>query len=298
MKRNLIIYALSMFVLLLNSCQGTWIMYDTSQKDRLYMETTLNTTMASFALISDQEMSHDVTVKLMGMPGDQDREFAVEFIEAAADEKITVAGQEYETYTAVEGVDFEVEPLVFPAGATETVLTFTLKRTETLQTKFAALKFRIVENDEFLPMDQDSTNTDTILSKEYHLYFNDGDPVCPAWWGASEAYPDWQMLVGKFYPEKYRKFLDLYHEMETKCPAIYEQQLAKYGYNLDNEDVESAFFQKNDPAVWATYVLIPLYEHFKAFYDANPDHENAAIDTFKDSGTAGTYWKNPIGQLK
>ena len=93
---------------------------------------------------------------------------------------------------------------------------------------------------------------------------------------------------------------------ELKCDdsegiaiAIYEQMLEKYGYNLDNPDIPVAFFQTADPAVWATYVLLPLYNYYKEFYAANPTHPNATIESFVDKATtSGEYWLNPIGQLK
>ena len=155
-----------------------------------------------------------------------------------------------------------------------------------------------VDDDEFVTMVQDSTDLVAIVSSEYEVLFNDGDPVCPVWWSAGAGYEGWQMLIGKFYVAKYRKFLDLFHEMEVTNPVIFAQMVEKYGYNLDNPDMEIAFYQKTDPAVWATYVLIPLYNYFKALYEANPEHPDAKIDTFADKGTAGTYWKDPVGQLK
>ena len=87
--------------------------------------------------------------------------------------------------------------------------------------------------------------------------------------------------------------------MEESNPAIYEQLIEKYGYNLDNPDIPVAFFQTADPAVWATYVLLPLYNYYKEFYAANPTHPNATIESFVDTATtSGEYWLNPIGQLK
>ena len=294
------IFSLISFILLLSSCEGTWIMYDTSQKDHLYMENLPSAPVVSFALVADQELTHEVKVKMMGMPVEQDRQFTVEYLEPSAP-----AFQSGETgveiYKAQPGTDFEAPSFVIPAGAVEATLSFTLKRTETVKTKFASIRFRIVEDEEFLPMAQDSTDLDAIVSSEYEVLFNDGDPVCPAWWDSSSGSTNlfgWNMNVGKFYVAKYRKFLELFHAMEEANPAIFEQMVAKYGYNLDNPDIEKVFFQKTDPAVWATYVLIPLYNYFKELYAADPEHPDATIDTFASSGTAGTYWKDPVGLLK
>lgn len=261
------------------------------------METLHTAPAVSFALVSDLELTHDVKVKMMGMPVNTDREFSVQFLEPSV-ASIKSGDQDVEVYQAVAGTDFTAPSFVMPAGAVETVLSFKLKRTETIKTKFASIRFRICENDEFVPMVQDSTDLGAIVSSEYEVLFNDGDPVCPVWWSAGAGYEGWQMLIGKFYVAKYRKFLDLFHEMEVTNPVIFAQMVEKYGYNLDNPDMEIAFYQKTDPAVWATYVLIPLYNYFKALYEANPEHPDAKIDTFADKGTAGTYWKDPVGQLK
>ncbi len=302
MKKNIssVVFVLISFMMLLSSCKGTWIMYDTTQKDHLYMETLQTAPAVSFALVSDLELTHDVKVKMMGMPVNEDREFTVEFLEPSV-ASIQSGEQELEVYKAVAGTDFEAPSFVMPAGAVETVLNFSLKRTEAIKTKFASIRFRIIENDEFRPMAQDSTDIKAIVSAEYEVMFNDGDPVCPAWWDSSSGSTNlfgWNMNVGKFYVAKYRKFLELFHAMEESNPVIFEQMVAKYGYNLDNPDIETVFFQKTDPAVWATYVLIPLYNYFKDLYAADPEHPDAAIDTFASSGTAGTYWKDPVGLLK
>ena len=295
MNKNItrVVFSLISFIMLLSSCEGTWIMYDTTQKDHLYVENLPTASTVSFALVDDLELTHNVKVKMMGMPVNTDRQFTVEFLEPSATYVDTV-----EIYKAVAGTDFVAPSFVMPAGAVETTLSFTLKRTETIKEKFASIRFRIVEDDEFRPMAQDSTDLGAIVSSEYEVLFNDGDPVCPVWWSAGAGYEGWQMLIGKFYVTKYRKFLELFHDMETSNPAIFEQMVAKYGYNLDNPDMAVAFYQKSDPAVWATYVLIPLYNYFKALYEADPEHPEATLDTFASSGTAGTYGKAPVGQLK
>ena len=296
---SVVIFLIS-FMMLLTSCEGTWIMYDTAQKDHLYMETQLSAPAVSFALVSDQELTHNVKVKMMGMPVNEDRTFSVEFLEPSV-ASVQAGEQMVEVYKAVSGTDFVAPSFVIPAGAVETTLSFTLKRTETVKDKFASIRFRILENDEFRPMAQDSTDIKAIVSAEYEVMFNDGDPVCPAWWDSSSGSTNlfgWNMNVGKFYVAKYRKFLELFHAMEESNPVIFEQMVAKYGYNLDNPGIETVFFQKTDPAVWATYVLIPLYNYFKDLYAANPEHPDATIDTFADKGTAGAYWKDPVGLLK
>lgn len=301
MKKNLNIYKILpqalivVLMLLINSCKGTWIMYDTSQKDRLYFETAVNPKVLSFALLNDETMQYSVPIKMMGMPVDQDREFQVEFVDMPAGATLQVDDAEIPIFTAKEGDDFEVSSIVLPAGAIQTKLNFTLKRTEILKEKLAGIKLRIVETDEFMPMAQDSTDIDAIVSQEVTFYFNDADPVCPYWWGTSESAMGYQMYVGNFYVEKYRYMLDLFHDIEGKNAAIYEMMLGKYGYNIDVEGLRHSFWSVQDQAVWATYVLIPTYLYFKAFYEENPDHPNATKDTF---GTKAGDWQDPVKLLR
>ncbi len=299
MKKNMKIYRIVpqvlivVLMLLINSCKGTWIMYDTSQKDRLYFETAVNPELLSFALLNDETMPFSITVKMMGMPEAEDREFKIEFIDMPAGANLQIGENEVPIFTAKEGVDYDVSAFILPSGATQTTLNFTLKRTEELKEKVAGIKFRILENDDFIPMAQDSTNIDAIVSREYCFYFNDADPVCPYWWGTSASSQGHQMYVGNFYVEKYRYMLDLYHDIETKNPAIYEYMLEKYGKNIDKDDLPYAFWSSQDQAVWATYVLIPAYNYFKALYEANPEHPNATKDTFSNTG-----WRDPISLLR
>ena len=71
------------------SCSDTWLMYDTSQKDKLYfkyenypsLDQYLSTDF-SFALLDEsvKEVKKTVTVTLLGMPADRDRTFEVRAI--------------------------------------------------------------------------------------------------------------------------------------------------------------------------------------------------------------------------
>ena len=66
------------------------------------METLQTAPAVSFALVSDLELTHDVKVKMMGMPVNEDREFTVEFLEPSV-ASIKSGEQEVEVYKAVAG---------------------------------------------------------------------------------------------------------------------------------------------------------------------------------------------------
>ena len=81
--------------------------------------------------------------------------------------------------------------------------------------------------------------------------------------------------------------LEYYCYMEETQPEFYEEAVSKYGKYLDKEGITAGFYQKDNPAVWAKYVLIPLYEHYKA----NPIPNDCP---FAESGNQGEFWRDPV----
>ena len=70
------------------SCSDTWLMYDTSQKDKLYFSDGAQSLdrylspEAPFALLDEsvKELRQTISVKLLGMVADRDRTFEVRAI--------------------------------------------------------------------------------------------------------------------------------------------------------------------------------------------------------------------------
>lgn len=277
------------------ACKDTYILYDTNQKGHLYFETFGNPAI-SFSLVEDTELTYNVPFRLMGMPYDTDKEFLVSFIEAEEGETIEVGSEKVPVISAIRGTDFETSNFVLPAGQVSGNITVTISRQEKMKSNYLSIWMRIEENEDFMPLAADSSDQTKILTPEFRLFVNDGDPVCPSWWAASADYFGWQMYSGKFHPEKYRKFLELFWETEQTNPVFYQTCVDMYGRNLDKEGIDMAFFVKTNATAWATYVLIPLYEYYKAYYAEHPDDPN--VEVMEDRGTAGNYWKNPIGLLR
>lgn len=277
------------------ACKGTWIMYDENQKDHLYFEVSSATNL-SFSLTGDETIVYTVPVKMMGMPRDEDRVVTLEYLEpeSAQDEDGT------EIVKAVEGEDFTVSGLTIPAGEVSGNIVFTINRTESMKTKVHDIRFAIAENADFIPLVADSARLTNILSPVFDIRVSDGEPLCPSWWDASTAKEDlkgWTMYLGKFYPAKYRKMLDIYHDVQEANPIFYEECLAKYGENIDKDDIKQSFFATENPAAWASYVLIPLCEYYKTWYGEHPDDPNVETIQVK-SGTAGKYWRDPVALLR
>lgn len=125
------------------SCSDTWLMYDTSQKDKLYfkyenypsLDQYLSTDF-SFALLDEsvKEVKKTVTVTLLGMPADRDRTFEVRAIHDTTS-NYTTGGVQRELIDAVENEDYTIDRLIVPAGSVEGQIDVTLKRTEKIMTK-------------------------------------------------------------------------------------------------------------------------------------------------------------------
>lgn len=277
----------------LASCRETWPMYDTNQKDHLYFEVKTDANV-SFSLMEEDAVEYSVPVKMMGMPRPVDRTIPIEYLDA-----LQMDG--YVVEKAEEGVDFILESAVMPANEVTGAIKFSLKRTEKMKTAVVNLRFRIVEDEEFLPLAADSSQMSNILTPEFSIRISDGEPLCPKWWdatsGSGSDLRGWTMYAGNFYPEKFRKMLSLYWQIEQKNPVFFEDCINRYGRNLDKEDIAKNFFATENPAAWASYVLIPLCEYYKEYYKNNPEDEH--VETIQTaSGTAGKYWRDPVALLR
>ena len=277
-------------------CKGTWIMYDQEQKDHLYFEVT-SATNVSFSLTDATTMTQTVPVKMMGMPRDHERVISLTWLDPEKAEAEDGTG----IVKAVEGTDFTVSDLVIPAGEICGNIVFTINRTEGMKTEIHDIRFSIAENDDFLPLKADSTSISKILTPVFDIKVSDGEPLCPDWWDATAGSGDdlkgWTMYLGKYYPAKFRKMLEFYHDMKAKNPIFYEDCLAKYGENLDKKGITKNFFASENPAAWASYGLIPLCEYYKTWYSGHPDDPNVETIQTK-SGTVGKYWRDPIALLR
>lgn len=256
MKR--LIYSLIAFLPFLASCDGTWVMYDTGQKDHIYFQDRIQTIMKSFALLSTDEIDVAANVYVMGNVSDVDRPFKVESVDTPAGTVLTFGGVEYPVISAREGVDFEVEDCVIPAGEVSTTINVRLKRQPEMKGgSYVRVHLRLVPYGNFEPLPADTINT-TVMSPEFQIYVNDGDPACPTWWRPASSKPaGWDYDLGNFYPSKFRKLLEFYHKTAETNPTFYEYCVAHYGENLDAEPNAdnfkmTRFWRQTYMAAWST----------------------------------------------
>ena len=273
----------------LSGCNGTWVMYDTDQKDHIYFadgkdehgatiaaeQDVSKTHTASFSLIVEDDIDMTARVRVMGQPSDRDRAFSVTFTQAASGETFSTGTAEYPVVSGVEGEDFSVSDLVIPAGQTVGTMHITLHRTAKMLDAYVRVGVRLAENTDFVPVTEDKTTSQVTQSPEYVVYVNDGVPSCPGWWryANNAKYPlGWSCYMGNFFPEKFRRMLTLFKETEQTAPTFYEDMVAAYGENLENATIN--FFRSKYPNAWAKYVFMPLYNYYKAYFAEHPDDPN------------------------
>lgn len=280
MKRNIIRWSLCCMTLFCwTACENTGLLYDTEQKGTLYSD--VKSTVKSFVFELGEEMEYKIPIQLMGMPKEYERSYELEF---SLQENLTewsAGGVTYPVVQARNGIDFTVGKQTFAAHAVVDTIRFTLHRSDFIKNKYAQVYFRIKENDQFIGLH------DQYLS----FFITDGEVTMPDWWyngvnGAARV-DGWQMYIGKFYPEKFRRMLQYYWDMEQSAPLFYADVVETYGKYLDSPTITAGFYQKDYPAVWAKYVLIPLYEYYKE----NPIPGDAVM---AESGNQGEYWRNPV----
>lgn len=281
MKR--LIYTLIVCLPFLASCDGTWVMYDNAQKDHLYFQDRIQTIMKSFALLSQDEIEVSANVYVMGNVSDVDRPFKVESVDTPEGTVLTFGGVEYPVISAREDVDFEVGDCVIPAGEVSTTVNVTLKRQPEMKNGgYVRVHLRLVPYENFEPLPADTTSS-VVMSPDFQVYVNDGDPACPTWWRPSASKPaGWDYDLGNFYHAKFRKLLEFYHKTAETNPTFYEYCVAHYGENLDAEPSSEnnkmvRFWRQTYMAAWATYVFCPLYEYYEQYYKDHPDDPNLEV---------------------
>ena len=281
MKR--LIYTLIVCLPFLASCDGTWVMYDNAQKDHLYFQDRIQTIMKSFALLSQDEIEVSANVYVMGNVSDVDRPFKVESVDTPEGTVLTFGGVEYPVISAREDVDFEVGDCVIPAGEVSTTVNVTLKRQPEMKNGgYVRVHLRLVPYENFEPLPADTTSG-VVMSPDFQVYVNDGDPACPTWWRPSASKPaGWDYDLGNFYPAKFRKLLEFHHKTAETNPTFYEYCVAHYGENLDAEPSSEnnkmvRFWRQTYMAAWATYVFCPLYEYYEQYYKDHPDDPNLEV---------------------
>ena len=223
-------------VIALSSCKEN-VFEPETYKSGLYFIN--DSTDYSFGITPLEVKSYEleIPVQIMGAPVSSDRQFQVVIVP--------------ENTTATEKVHFEIPTnLTIKADSVKGVLPLHILR-EPLGADFYKVSFRIIENDEFEPINE-------TMSKIVVTFNNRIEQ--PNWldWQNKKAWPT--SKLGAWNPLVYVKFMELFTSMEEEAPNTYANMIQLYGGPL----------LPKFPGGWAwdydatltKYVLIPLYRYF------------------------------------
>ena len=226
--------------LLLGACSNKAIYYNPDQKRSIYFFKDVSkynsgivpdTIEFSFAALEEAEYQYDIPVKFIGMPAEENLECEIEVVA--------------DSTTAVQGMHFEIEKLVFPKGKVEGTFVLHLKRTGDIMSRPVMIYLRFKENDGFTAME----------NEHYRLSVVDGILVAPTWWPAN-----YFGVYANNNHKLYRKILEYYWELEELKPVFYAEAVKEYGKYL--EKAPAGFFQQPGNIIWIKYVLKPAYEFY------------------------------------
>ncbi len=239
--RNKYIILLNLLVLFwIWACNNNAIVYNPDQKRSIYFFKDVSkynsgivpdTIEFSFAALEEAEYQYDIPVKFIGMPAEENLECEIEVVA--------------DSTTAVQGMHFEIEKLVFPKGKVEGTFVLHLKRTGDIMSRPVMIYLRFKENDGFTAME----------NEHYRLSVVDGILVAPTWWPAN-----YFGVYANNNHKLYRKILEYYWELEELKPVFYAEAVKEYGKYL--EKAPAGFFQQPGNIIWIKYVLKPAYEFY------------------------------------
>lgn len=285
MKKQHYIYLLLTLLLgSLYSCDNGALMYDPKQPGTIFFERGKENDIpiCSFVFETEDELEVKIPIKLMGMPRDYDRPLKIKVLQDTLKKQV-VGGITYEVVPAEYETDFTFVNTLFPADSVSMTLVVKVKRPQVVD-KYKSILLEIESSEDVIP----------LYGNYYRLFILDGEPALPRWWNnggnGTSFISGWQFYIGKFYPDKYRRMLQYYWEMELSSPIFFDYALKTYGKFLDDKSMTAGFYQKDSPAVWAKYVLCPLYNYYKE----NPIPGDAKQVAANEGGTQGEYWTDPI----
>ena len=241
MKRILKHISLLFLAIGFYSCNENTFTVDTNFKTGIYFSEDSIKYSFGVTPLTVQEHTVNVPVKIMGSPSNQNRLFKIEIIDVGE---------------AVEGKHFQIqESISVLADSINAVVPIKILRQE-LGTSDFRLRFRLVENDHFVPVNEKYKNA--------VLYFNNNVDR-PNWrdWRGQLVWPSSQLGAAKaglgWNPVVYIKFIELFRQMKDLAPDKYNAIVAVHGEDLAviNQSWPYDFNQS-----LTKYVLIPLYQYY------------------------------------
>ena len=216
------------YMISLCSCNTDYMAYNVKLKDGIYF--TSDSLNYQFGMQKGEDFAYDVTVKVLGTPKNNDRQFEMKLIP--------------EETTAREGLHYElIQSFIIPANEVTGKISFVLHRyldPEITKQPFT-IKMELVENEEFR----------LVMEDECKLEFSDTELPRPRWWSERHFGPYSQMLMMDIY--------NYYWDLETTHPLWFERIVGEYGRNL-----EKAFsFPYQQEIAFIKYIITPAYKYYQ-----------------------------------
>lgn len=250
--KKLILYIFILPLLVAYGCSANedYLKYDTTLQDEVYINATASTDSIyyNFGFANITEDTVKVTVNLVGMPKDYDREFYV---------KMDNSRYAYDTHVAATD-DYVDVPTVWtmPAGEVTTEVPIILKRHVDLETVKAIVTIEISSSDDL--------NVNGY--KEYTVTFDDFLATMPTWWTYGTNTTD----LGEYTKAKYIKIIEYFRAYEAVNPTLYAYFVEYYGENLNSTD--RAYYEClkiGYPITFRENIWMPLYDYQESAANAD-----------------------------
>lgn len=236
---------IGLIVLSCSACSYDYMVYDTSQKDGIYMilQDSFVYKFDAFNLNDSIVTQHDACV--LGMPRDYDRQVKIEIIDSAT--------------TAIPGIHFRLGPnTIIKAGEVSGVIDLTLYRTRDaeLKNRSVCIAFTMRENESFKIVPGKVTPVFRYIVKAVPI-------DCPGWWNND--------YLGPYSEEVYKSFINRYLSLEQTQPSIFKAINDYCGYWFTNGINSPKMWQRFEYPI-VKFIVRPIYD----YYLENP-HPDANI---------------------
>ncbi len=244
--RKTILYILALPLIMAYACSANedYLLYDTTQKDELYIYATEETDSVHYNFGYDNitEDTVWVEVRLVGMPKEHNRVFN---LEANNDRYAS------ETYPAAKAEYYTMpEQFLLKADSVIAKVPIILHRHNDLKTNGAIVTVDIKSSDDL----------DVNGHSEFTFTFDDFLPPTPYWWTYSTNVAD----LGEYTMAKYIKIIELFRAYGERDPYMYATIVALYGeyLNAPTGTSSSGYYSMRFyyPLLFRENIWMPLYE--------------------------------------
>lgn len=221
------------------SCENDYLLYDTSQKDAVYIQYDKNETDSihiTYGFLPNDTDTLKLPISLMGSPKNVDRQIGVEVISGST--------------TAVEDLHYNIleKKSISANNLTDTIrIVFYRNKDEAIKENTVQLCVRL----------KPTNDLDTTGQTNFKVTYNNYLPAKPRWWSTYTLGPYSHKLAVKIF--------EYYHQMESASPYTYSKMVEYYGYWFEDPYANPLGGMFRVP--FFKHVLVKVYDHFLEYPD-------------------------------